>query len=118
MTSLAVHPVAGLPEVRSGDDLVELIAAATPDLSDGDVLVVTSKIVSKAEGRSVAASSRDSAIDSEQVRLVARRGDTRIVETGLGLVLAAAGVDASNTPPGTVLLLPTDPDGSARKLRA
>jgi coenzyme F420-0:L-glutamate ligase/coenzyme F420-1:gamma-L-glutamate ligase len=78
--------------------------------------VVTSKIVSKAEGRVVSAD-RERAIDSEAVRVVARRGPTRIVETRHGLVLAAAGVDNSNTAPGTVVLLPEDPDGSARRLR-
>ena len=78
--------------------------------------MVTSKIVSKAEGRVVRAD-RERAIDSEAVRVVARRGATRIVETRHGLVLAAAGVDASNTAPGTVVLLPEDPDGSARRLR-
>src|SRR5262249_22515568 len=82
----------------------------------GDIRVVTSKIISKAEGGVVGAD-REQAIDAETVRVVARRGDTRIVETRQGLVLAAAGVDASNTPPGTVVLLPEDPDESARQLR-
>jgi coenzyme F420-0:L-glutamate ligase / coenzyme F420-1:gamma-L-glutamate ligase len=114
---LAVLPLTGLPEIRSGDDLAALIATAAPDLRDGDILVVTSKIVSKAEGRSVIAADRESAIDSELIRVVAQRGPTRIVETRHGLVLAAAGVDASNTPTGTVLLLPEDSDASARRLR-
>jgi coenzyme F420-0:L-glutamate ligase/coenzyme F420-1:gamma-L-glutamate ligase len=114
--SLTITPVEGLPEITAGADLAGLIAAAAPDLADGDVLVVTSKIVSKAEGRVVRAD-REAAIDAEAVRLVARRGETRIVETRHGLVLAAAGVDASNTPPGTVVLLPEDPDASARGLR-
>jgi coenzyme F420-0:L-glutamate ligase / coenzyme F420-1:gamma-L-glutamate ligase len=78
--------------------------------------VITSKIVSKAEGRVISAD-REQAIDAETVRVVARRGQTRIVETRHGLVLAAAGVDNSNTAPGTVVLLPEDPDGSARRLR-
>ena len=103
---------------RAGDDLAALIARRrTPTCADGDVVVVTSKIVSKAEGRVVAAADREEAIDAETVRVVARRGPTRIVETRHGLVLAAAGVDASNTAPGTVLLLPEDPDASARRLR-
>ncbi|MFD6324576.1 coenzyme F420-0:L-glutamate ligase [Streptomyces sp. NPDC058442] len=113
-----VWAVAGLPEVRRGDDLAKLIAAAEPELADGDVLLVTSKIVSKAEGRMLEASDREAAIDAETVRVVARRGALRIVENRQGLVMAAAGVDASNTPAGTVLLLPEDPDGSARAIRA
>ncbi|MFJ6658024.1 coenzyme F420-0:L-glutamate ligase [Streptomyces sp. NPDC091377] len=112
-----VWALPGLPEVQEGDDLGKLIAAAAPDLADGDVLLVTSKIVSKAEGRSVLAADREAAIDAETVRVVARRGPLRIVENRQGLVMAAAGVDASNTPSGTVLLLPEDPDASARAIR-
>ena len=114
--NVTVTPVEGMPEVTAGADLAGLIAEAATGLADGDILVITSKIVSKAEGRVVRAD-REQAIDAESVRLVARRGPTRIVETRQGLVLAAAGVDASNTPPGTVVLLPEDPDGSARRLR-
>ncbi|WP_121843658.1 coenzyme F420-0:L-glutamate ligase, partial [Streptomyces sp. S5] len=113
-----VRAVPGLPEVGAGDDLAKLIAAAAPTLADGDIVLVTSKIVSKAEGRVLAADSREAAIDAETVRVVARRGALRIVENRQGLVMAAAGVDASNTPAGTVLLLPEDPDASARALRA
>src|SRR5579859_1081697 len=113
--TVTVIPVEGLPEITEGADLARLIAAAAPALAGGDILVVTSKIISKAEGRVVRAG-REQAIDAETVRVVARRGATRIVETRHGLVLAAAGVDASNTPPGTVVLLPEDPDGSARGL--
>ncbi|MEU4846020.1 coenzyme F420-0:L-glutamate ligase [Streptomyces gilvosporeus] len=118
-----VWAVPGIPEVRPGDDLVKLIAAAVagsevPQLADGDVLLVTSKIVSKAEGRVLEAADREAAIDQETVRVVARRGTLRIVQNRQGLVMAAAGVDASNTPSGTVLLLPEDPDASARALRA
>ncbi|MFF3861591.1 coenzyme F420-0:L-glutamate ligase [Streptomyces sp. NPDC002209] len=116
--SYEVRAVAGIPEVRPGDDLARLIAAAGPGLQDGDVLLVTSKIVSKAEGRIVRADSREDAIDAETVRVVARRGPLRIVENRQGLVMAAAGVDASNTEPGTVLLLPEDPDASAAAIRA
>ncbi|MDX6362157.1 MAG: dehydro coenzyme reductase / coenzyme F420-0:L-glutamate ligase / coenzyme, partial [Streptomyces sp.] len=112
-----VWALTGLPEVQPGDDLAKLIAAAEPDLADGDVLLVTSKIVSKAEGRVIEAADREAAIDAETVRVVARRGALRIVENRQGLVMAAAGVDASNTPAGTVLLLPEDPDASARALR-
>ncbi|MET9438667.1 coenzyme F420-0:L-glutamate ligase [Streptomyces sp. NPDC006551] len=112
-----VWALAGLPEVKAGDDLAKLIASVSPGLRDGDVLLVTSKIVSKAEGRMIAADDREEAIDAETVRVVARRGTLRIVENRQGLVMAAAGVDASNTPAGTVLLLPVDPDASARALR-
>lgn len=111
----------GLPEVAAGDDLARLVvdalAGAGTPLADGDVIVVTSKVVSKAEGR-VLRVDREEAITSETVRVVARRGDTRIVETRHGLVLAAAGVDASGVEPGHVALLPLDPDASARRLRA
>ncbi|UNO44113.1 coenzyme F420-0:L-glutamate ligase [Streptomyces sp. MST-110588] len=111
-----------MPQVQAGDDLAKLIAAAAtaeglPGLADGDILLVTSKIVSKAEGRMLEAVDREAAIDQETVRVVARRGTLRIVENRLGLVMAAAGVDASNTPAGTVLLLPEDPDASARAIR-
>ena len=112
-----VWALPGLPEVRPGDDLAKLIASAEPGLVDGDVLLVTSKIVSKAEGRIVEATDREAAIDAETVRVVARRGPLRIVENRQGLIMAAAGVDASNTPSGTVLLLPEDSDASARAIR-
>ncbi|MFD3490962.1 coenzyme F420-0:L-glutamate ligase [Streptomyces sp. NPDC058690] len=112
-----VWALPGMPEVRAGDDLAKLIAATEPGLVDGDILLVTSKIVSKAEGRIVEATDREAAIDAETVRVVARRGTLRIVENRQGLVMAAAGVDASNTPAGTVLLLPEDPDASARTIR-
>jgi len=123
-TRLEVWAPDGLPEIAPGDDLVELLTELLRDdpLIDGDVLVLTSKVVSKAEGRVVSADDREQAITDETVRVVATRehatGVTRIVENRLGLVMAAAGVDASNTPEGTVLLLPVDPDASARSLRA
>jgi coenzyme F420-0:L-glutamate ligase / coenzyme F420-1:gamma-L-glutamate ligase len=116
MSQITVSGVAGLPEITPGAGLAELIAAAIRDLADGDILVVTSKIISKAEGRVVSAD-REDAIAAEAVRVVARRGATTIAQTRHGLVLAAAGVDRSNTAPGTVALLPEDPDGSARRLR-
>ena len=123
-TRLEVWAPDGLPEIAPGDDLVELLTGLLRDdpLIDGDVLVLTSKVVSKAEGRVISADDREQAITDETVRVVATRehatGITRIVENRLGLVMAAAGVDASNTPEGTVLLLPVDPDASARSLRA
>lgn len=116
--SYRVWALGGLPEVAAGDDLAKLIASVSPELVDGDVLLVTSKIVSKAEGRMIAAADREEAIDAETVRVVARRGALRIVENRQGLVMAAAGVDASNTPSGTVLLLPEDSDASARHIRS
>ena len=119
--SMLVWAPDGVPEVAAGDDLAAMLvgALAAEDfaLADGDVVVVTSKVVSKAEGRAVRVD-REEAITSETVRVVARRGSTRIVETRHGLVLAAAGVDATGTEPGTVLLLPVDPDASARALRS
>ena len=114
---LDVWGVAGIGEITDGMDLAAVIAEAEPDLRDGDVVVVTSKVVSKAEGRLVR-TDREQAIDAESVRVVAERGSTRIVETRHGFVLAAAGVDASNVPAGTVALLPVDPDRSAARIRA
>src|SRR5258708_11001913 len=116
MSEITVTGVPGLPEITAGANLAELIASAVADLADGDILVVTSKIISKAEGRVVSAD-REDAIAAETVRVVARRGPTTIAQTRHGLVLAAAGVARPNTAPSTVVLLPEDPDGSARRLR-
>jgi coenzyme F420-0:L-glutamate ligase/coenzyme F420-1:gamma-L-glutamate ligase len=127
---ITAWPVPGIPEIAPGDDLAAIVgdalqadAAAHPErsLRPGDILIVTSKIVSKAEGRVVAADDREQAITDETVRVVATRaydgGLTRIVENRQGVVGAAAGVDASNVAEGHVLLLPDDPDASARSLR-
>jgi coenzyme F420-0:L-glutamate ligase / coenzyme F420-1:gamma-L-glutamate ligase len=126
----SVFAVDGIPEIEPGMDLGELIgnALSVPELVEGtglhhgDILVISSKIVSKAEGRIVQANDREQAITDETVRVVATRefprGVTRIVENHLGIVGAAAGVDASNTPDGTVLLLPLNPDASAARIRA
>jgi coenzyme F420-0:L-glutamate ligase / coenzyme F420-1:gamma-L-glutamate ligase len=114
---LEIRGVDGLPEVTAGDDLAALLATAVADLQNGDVLVVTSKVVSKAEGRLVPGT-REDHLAAESVRTVATRGRTRIVETRHGLVMAAAGIDASNVPDGQVALLPLDPDASAARLRA
>src|SRR5690554_5313272 len=119
-----VLPLPGMGEITEGTDLVNAITDASVangiHLTDGDILVVTSKIVSKAEGRLVEATDREDAITAETVRLVASKdhagGTTRIVQNHQGLVLAAAGVDSSNAPAGTVLLLPEDPDASALRL--
>ena len=129
---LSIWGVPGIPEIAAGDDLARLLGDALlaaadddPDLAprDGDILVVTSKVVSKAEGRQLPVADRQRAIDEETVRVVAERptpsgGVTRIVENRQGLVLAAAGVDTSNVPEGTALRLPEDPDASARALCA
>jgi coenzyme F420-0:L-glutamate ligase/coenzyme F420-1:gamma-L-glutamate ligase len=113
--SLTVWAPDGVPEVESGADLAALLLAVAT-LEDGDVVVVTSKVVSKAEGR-VVAGDREDWIASETARVVARRGPPTIVRNRLGLTMAAAGIDASNVPPGRLVLLPVDPDESARRLR-
>jgi len=129
MFDLHVFPVTGIDEIVAGADLASVILGAMramdapySTLQDGDILAVTSKIVSKAEGRVIPAADREDAITAETVRVVASRqhagGLTRIVENRQGLVMAAAGVDASNSPENTVLLLPADPDASARELCA
>jgi len=116
---MQVWAVEGLPEFRPGDDLAAIIGdAVAGTLEHGDILAVTSKIVSKAEGRVVTAADREEAITAETVRVVATRGQTRIVQNEWGQVMAAAGVDSSNTDEGTVLLLPENPDRSARDLCA
>jgi coenzyme F420-0:L-glutamate ligase / coenzyme F420-1:gamma-L-glutamate ligase len=123
---LAVLPVRGIGDVTAGDDLAELIGNAAPWLRDGDILIVTSKIVSKAEGRLVEVPAdgpeRDAAradlLAAETARVVARRGPTAIVQTHHGFVMAAAGIDASNVDKTHLVLLPVDPDASARRLRA
>jgi coenzyme F420-0:L-glutamate ligase len=122
---LEVLPVRGIGELRPGDDLAAVIAEHAT-LEDGDVLVVTSKVVSKVEGRlillestdpDVREAARQAAIESETVRVIAQRGPLRIVQTRHGLVLAAAGVDASNVARDELALLPVDPDASAELLR-
>ena len=115
MTTFTVRAVPGIGEVTAGTDLAALVVSHA-DLEDGDVVVVTSKVVSKAEGR-VVTGTKDEALAAETDRVVARRGETSIVRTRHGLVMAGAGIDASNTTPGTLVLLPEDPDRSARELR-
>ena len=114
MTAIEAWSVEGVDEITEGTDLGALVAAL--DLVEGDVVMVTSKVVSKAEGR-VRSGDREDAIRAETVRVLARRGATAIVENHLGMVMAAAGVDASNVTPGHVVLLPEDPDASARTIR-
>ncbi|MEU7614752.1 coenzyme F420-0:L-glutamate ligase [Micromonospora rifamycinica] len=123
---LEILPVPGIGDVTEGDDLAVLIGTAAPWLRDGDVLVVTSKIVSKAEGRLVDVpadgperlAARDEVLAAETARVVATRGQTRIVQTHHGFVMASAGIDASNVDKTRLVLLPVDPDASARSLRA
>ena len=124
---LEIRPVTGIREVTEDTDLAAAIMTAAPWIEDGDVLVVTSKIVSKAEGRLVAVpeadgpqreAARAAILAAETARVVARRGPTRIVQTHHGLVLAAAGIDASNVERDRLVLLPVDPDASARALRS
>ena len=118
-------PISGIGELRPGDDLAAQIAEHA-ELRAGDVLVVTSKAISKIENRLIILGTADpgvrekvrlDAIESETIRVVARRGPLSIVETRHGLVLAAAGVDASNVARNELALLPLDPDASARALR-
>ena len=122
-SAIRIFAPAGIGEVVAGTDLATAIVTATAanslgPLRDGDIVVVTSKIISKAEGRIQPASQRAELITSESRRTVARRGDTRIVRTHVGLTMAAAGVDASNVSAESILLLPHDPDASAAGLRA
>ncbi|MFI8566943.1 coenzyme F420-0:L-glutamate ligase [Rhodococcus sp. NPDC078407] len=124
--SIEMLPITGLPEFRPGDDLAAAIAERAPWLRDGDILVVTSKIVSKVEGRLVQAprdaEERDAArrvlVEQEAVRIVARKGRTLITENRLGIVQAASGIDGSNVDGGELALLPENPDASAAALRA
>ncbi|MFT4009779.1 MAG: coenzyme F420-0:L-glutamate ligase [Nocardioidaceae bacterium] len=117
-TPVTVLPVPGIGEVTAGTDLAALIH---DHVVEGDIVVITSKIVSKAEGRLLGSTEQPAdkaeAVSAETVRVVARRARTRIVRNRLGLTMAGAGVDASNTPRGTVLLLPLDPDATARTVR-
>ena len=119
---ISLIPVVGMPEVRPGDRIADLIVAATTDIVDSDVVVVTQKIVSKAEGRLVEVDPYDplshkAAVEAESVRILRRRGDLIMTETRHGFVCANAGVDLSNVARGQAALLPLDPDRSARRVR-
>ncbi len=123
---LEILPVSGIGDIAAGTDVARVIATAAPWLRDGDVLVVTSKIVSKAEGRLADVpvggpereAAREALVTAESAHPVARRGGTRIVRTHHGFVMASAGIDASNVERTRLVLLPKDPDASARALRA
>jgi coenzyme F420-0:L-glutamate ligase/coenzyme F420-1:gamma-L-glutamate ligase len=119
---LEVIPIEGVPEVARGDDLAGLLADAAPDLRDGDVVVVTQKVVSKAEGAMARIDPDDplghkAIVEEQSVRVVRRRGDLVISETRHGFVCANAGVDLSNVDEGWAALLPEDSDRSARRIR-
>jgi coenzyme F420-0:L-glutamate ligase/coenzyme F420-1:gamma-L-glutamate ligase len=120
--TLSVLPVDGIAEVRPGDVLADLIVATGFELVAGDVVVVTQKVVSKAEGRLEAIDPDDPVahkelVEREAVRVVRRRGDLIITETRHGFVCANAGIDLSNVESGWAALLPVDPDRSARRIR-
>ena len=124
--TVTIIPVTGVPEVREGDELATLIATAASEsstpLEPGDCLVVTQKVVSKAEGRLTPLDhgdldARRQLVESESVRVLRRRGDLLITETRHGFVCANAGVDLSNVEDGRAALLPVDPDRSARHIR-
>lgn len=127
MTRLTAWGVEGIGEIRPGDQLGEVIAdacAGEPNgpLADGDVLVVTQKVVSKAEGRMVEIDASDPLshkvlVEKEAVRIVRRRGDLIITETTHGFICANSGIDLSNVERGWAALLPVDSDRSARRIR-
>jgi coenzyme F420-0:L-glutamate ligase/coenzyme F420-1:gamma-L-glutamate ligase len=122
--TLQVHPLLGIGAVLPGDEIVDVLVAALEPLSPqfGDVLVVTHKVVSKAEGRVVEITGDEeefkrTLVESEAVSIVRRRGDLIIAETEHGFICANAGVDRSNAEAGTMILLPEDPDRSAHRIR-
>lgn len=120
--TIQIWPVEGLPEIREGDDLAAVLDEPLRALGirDGDVVAITQKIVSKAEGRVVPDEGRErsSWVERETRRVVAQRGELIIAETSHGFICANAGVDASNVEPGFVSLLPLDPDGTSQTIRA
>ncbi|MGW0036539.1 coenzyme F420-0:L-glutamate ligase [Gordonia sp. NPDC003376] len=123
---IEIRPVTGLPEFDTSSDLAAEILRAAPWLTSGDVVVVTSKVFSKIEGRMVVSPTdpdardalRRKLVEQESVRVVARKNRTLITENRLGIVQAAAGIDGSNVPGDSLALLPENPDASARGLRA
>jgi coenzyme F420-0:L-glutamate ligase / coenzyme F420-1:gamma-L-glutamate ligase len=119
---LEIRPVAGIGEVRPGDDLAGMLAKAADGLQDGDVVVVTQKVVSKAEAQLVPIDPNDpqsktKIVEGESVRILRRRGEMVIAETRHGFICANAGVDLSNVEDGWAALLPENPDRSARRIR-
>jgi coenzyme F420-0:L-glutamate ligase/coenzyme F420-1:gamma-L-glutamate ligase len=122
VTSIELIPIPGMPEVKPGDVIADLILAAGVEVRAGDVLVVTQKIVSKAENRLEPVDPDDplshkAIVERESVRILRRRGDLIISETAHGFVCANAGIDLSNVESGYAALLPEDSDRSARRIR-
>jgi coenzyme F420-0:L-glutamate ligase/coenzyme F420-1:gamma-L-glutamate ligase len=125
--TLTIHPLGGIPEVSAGDDIAELLlvslAAAELELENGDIVVITHKIISKAEGAVVPLEGRDEdaayrrIVHEQAIEVLRRRGDLVITRTSHGFICANAGVDRSNAAPGTAVLLPQDPDRSAHGIR-
>jgi coenzyme F420-0:L-glutamate ligase/coenzyme F420-1:gamma-L-glutamate ligase len=120
VTEVRIIPLVGIPEIREGDDLATYLVDASREhkLTDEDIVVVAHKVVSKSEGRVTKSVDRQEVAISESSRILRKMNDLLISETRHGLVCANAGVDASNSPPGTLVLLPVDPDLSARRLRS
>ena len=121
MTKLEIIPLEGIPEISPGDDLVELIGQLN-NIQSGDILVVTQKIISKAENQMIDIDPNDPLshkplVERESVRILRRRGDLIISQTKHGFVCANAGIDLSNVKRGQAALLPDDSDRSARRLR-
>ncbi len=122
--TIQILPLVGIGSVNPGDDVAEIMADALVQLAPapGDVLVVTHKVVSKAEGQVVTVEGDEQAfkqalVEAEAVSIVRRRGDLIIAETKHGFICANAGIDRSNAEPGTMILLPEDPDRSAHRIR-
>ncbi|HVM34230.1 MAG TPA: coenzyme F420-0:L-glutamate ligase [Actinomycetota bacterium] len=119
MSEIRIIPIKGLPEIVPGDDIAELVAGCAGEpLTHNDVVVVAQKIVSKSEDRFVPAGDRGRVIEAAAARILRRSGEMIIAETHHGFVCANAGVDGSNVPGDKLLLLPADPDLSARRIRA
>ena len=121
MTKLEIIPLEGIPEIRPGDDLVEIVGQIDT-IQSGDILVVTQKIISKAENQMIEIDPNDPLshkplVERESVRILRRRGDIIISQTKHGFVCANAGIDLSNVERGQAALLPDDSDRSARRLR-
>jgi coenzyme F420-0:L-glutamate ligase/coenzyme F420-1:gamma-L-glutamate ligase len=121
LTEIQIIPIAGVPEITAGDDIALLLVDSfgVDEFQTNDVVVVTQKVVSKAEGRLVLETDKEEAIAAESVRVLRRTpGGMNISETRHGFVCANAGVDSSNVQDGYIALLPVDPDASARRIRS
>ncbi|MGH2818303.1 MAG: coenzyme F420-0:L-glutamate ligase [Actinomycetota bacterium] len=120
MSELRIVPIEQVPEVVAGDDVALLIvdAVGPDDFEDGDVVVVTQKVISKAEGRLLPEGDRESALTQESFRVLRRTEGMVIAQTRHGFVCANAGIDVSNVEGEQIALLPVDPDASARRIRS